>query len=222
MRAESKNKFGIALIIIGAILILSAICLVGYNYYESYRAGEASAEVLPSVKEYIENARADGVLPTVKPTPDPDADPDGDTTENAPVGEPTNSMTDVSFNGYDFIGMLSIPSLGLELPVMSDWSYSKLKLAPCRYYGSVHTNDLVIAAHNYATHFGYLKNLKASDIVIFTDMNGIEYAYEVVCIDMLRPNDISGMINGVYDLSLYTCTQDGNTRVTARCVRIYN
>lgn len=217
---KSKKVFGVALIIIGAMLVLSAIGLVGYNYYESSKAGEASAEVLPDVKDYIENAKTDGVLPTIKP----DIGQSGDeaATESEPVTEPSTGMANANFGGYDYIGVLSIPSLSLELPVMSDWDYARLKLAPCRYYGSVYTNDLVIAAHNYATHFGNLKNLKPSDLVIFTDMNGVEYKYEVICIDELRPNDISGMINGVYDLSLYTCTLGGRTRVTARCARIYD
>ena len=56
------------------------------------------------------------------------------------------------------IGILEIPALDLELPVISSWSYSSLRLAPCRYSGSAYKGDLVIAAHNYQSHFWGIKN----------------------------------------------------------------
>ena len=36
-------------------------------------------------------------------------------------------MATVNVDGYDCIGILSIPVFDLELPVLADWSYSKLK-----------------------------------------------------------------------------------------------
>ena len=65
-----------------------------------------------------------------------------------------------TINGYDYIGVLEIPALNLTLPIMADWDYDRLKIAPCRQFGSVETNDLVIAGHNYKTHFGYLDQLQ--------------------------------------------------------------
>jgi hypothetical protein len=71
----------------------------------------------------------------------------------------------VNINGDDFIGTITIPSINLELPVMSEYSYSKLKKAPCRYYGNLFTNDLIICAHAYETFFA---NLLLSAIGFFT------------------------------------------------------
>ena len=70
------------------------------------------------------------------------------------------------------MGVLTIPVLDLELPVLTDWSYEKLKKAPCHYYGSCHEKDFVIAAHNYNAHFGRLSKLQAGDDVMFTDVSG--------------------------------------------------
>ena len=39
-------------------------------------------------------------------------------------------MATVEVDGNACIGILSIPDLGLELPVLTDWSYAKLKKAP--------------------------------------------------------------------------------------------
>ena len=64
---------------------------------------------------------------------------------NAPPPTPIPEMPVVTVDGNDYIGYLSVPSLGLELPIMSDWDYDKLQLAPCRQLGSVYTDDLVLS-----------------------------------------------------------------------------
>ena len=138
------------------------------------------------------------------------------------VGESAapNYRTDGSpkrIDGYLCIGCLSIPSLGLELPVMSDWSYPQLKLSPCRYSGSTGTGDLVICAHNYARHFGKLKTLSEGAEVYFTDMDGMTRRYEVAAVEILPPTDLENMTAGEYDLTLFTCTYGGQSRVTVRC-----
>ena len=79
-------------------------------------------------------------------------------------------MPVVMLDGYEYVGYVEIPALELKLPVMSDWDYNRLTLAPCRQFGSSRTDDLVIAAHNYESHFGHLKDLSVGDAVTFTDM----------------------------------------------------
>ena len=130
------------------------------------------------------------------------------------------TMTEVEIDGYNYIGYLSIPSLDLELPVMSEWDYTRLKIAPCRYAGSTKNNDLVIAAHNYVSHFGPIKNLAQGDSVYFTDMDGIVSCYTVEEMDILAPTDVEEMTAGDYDLTLFTCTYGGKTRMTVRCGRV--
>ena len=135
-----------------------------------------------------------------------------DDTEKIPT-----EMATVKVDGYDCIGILSVPVLNLELPVLTDWSYAKLKRAPCHYYGTYYETDFVIAAHNYESHFGRLPELLAGDIVIFTDVNGVVYYYEVVLLETLPRDATKEMITSGFDLSLYTCTPGGANRVTVRC-----
>lgn len=120
-------------------------------------------------------------------------------------------------DGYSYIGYLSIPSLGLELPVMSEWSYPNLEHSPCRYSGSAEERNLVIAAHNYIRHFGPIKHLSVGDEVYFTSMEGVVYPYQVEEIDTLSPAAVEEMTAGDYDLTLFTCTYGGKNRVTVRC-----
>ena len=193
-----RNKAGTVLMALGTALLIAALSLFLWNQREARRAAAAAEEILPHLIEQIEPA---GAAPTLEEEPQ------------------SRDMTAVEIDGYEYIGYLSIPVLGLELPVMSEWDYTRLKTAPCRYTGSVFTGDLVIAAHNYVRHFGSLKTLSAGDAVYFTDMDGSVFTYEVSALEILSPTAIEEMTAGEYDLTLFTCTYGGKSRVTVRCDR---
>ena len=125
-----------------------------------------------------------------------------------------------TINGYDYIGVLEIPALNLTLPIMADWDYDRLKIAPCRQFGSVETNDLVSAGHNYKTHFGYLDQLQVGDAVNFTDVNGKVTVYHVELTSILQPDDVDAVQNSGYPLVLYSCTYSGKTRLTVFCKKV--
>jgi sortase A len=93
------------------------------------------------------------------------------------------------------------------------------KNSPCRYVGSVYTNDLIICAHNYSSHFGRLKELKQGDEIILVDMNGEIYTYHVELTEEIHRYNVEDMICSGYDLTLFTCTLDAVSRVTVRCTR---
>jgi LPXTG-site transpeptidase (sortase) family protein len=119
--------------------------------------------------------------------------------------------------GRPVTGYLSIPALELNLPIMSQWDSARLKIAPCRYFGSVNGEDLVLMAHNYASHFGRIKELKLGDEVIFTDMDGFSTRYLVVNKDVLSPYAVEEVTSGDFDLTLFTCTYGGENRIGVYC-----
>ena len=110
-----------------------------------------------------------------------------------------------------------MPAIGIELPVQDSWSLSLLKSAPCRYKGSAYRGDLIICAHNYATHFGRLGNLLPGDEVIFIDMEGTAFRYAVAEKETLAGTAVEEMESGEWDLTLFTCTFGGQARTTVRC-----
>lgn len=186
----------------GAALILAALSLFLWNRYEDARAGKAADKILPRVMEEIQKTQEE---------------------EKEGMSGPDSymaGMTEAELEGYTWIGCLSIPSLDLELPVMSEWSYRKLKISPCRYAGSIKTDNLVIAAHNYSRHFGTIGNLTPGDLVYFIDMDGMVSTYEVVETDILSPVDTEEMTDSGFGLTLFTCTYGGQSRVTVRCDRV--
>ena len=127
-------------------------------------------------------------------------------------------VEEIEGNGY--IGLLEIPALGLSLPVMSEWSYPNLKLAPCRYSGSAYTGNFTIAGHNYSTHFGPIGGLNAGDSITFTDMQGNRFAYEVQVVETLEATAVEDMVSEEWDLTLFTCDLSGESRVTVRCLQV--
>lgn len=190
------SKKAKVLIVAGLLLICAALGLAAFNLWSESNAGKASDEVL---------AQMEGMLPARS-----DAVPDY-------VLDPNMAMPTFSIDGADYIGIVQIPSLGLQLPVAADWSYPQLRTSPCRYSGSAYLDDLVICGHNYSSHFGRLKYLDAGEEVIFTDADGNVFIYEVCLVETMQPTAVTEMTSGQWDLTLFTCTIGGQSRVTVRC-----
>lgn len=196
----NKRRAGIALLVIGAVLILSALLLFMYNIWEDAKA-ENEAE---AIMNEMQAAITDGNVQ------------ESESNEEVPPMPVTN------IKGYDYIGYLHIPDLKLELPVMSEWDYTRLKKAPCRHFGSTYSDDLVIAAHNYNGHFGRLKDLELGAVITFTDVEGTVNTYSVAEHMKVGPYDVELIRDSEYDLILYTCTYGGNSRVAIGCERSEN
>lgn len=198
--------------LLGALLIIGAIVLTYWNQREDNAALESAVQIVPQLVEQIQENTAAEEVTSEETIPEPEM--------QIPVElltEEDKQMPEMEINGYRYIGFLSIPDLKLELPIMSTWNYRKLKIAPCRYTGSVRGEDLVLMAHNYKSHFGKLSRLDLGDNVYFTDMDGNTTAYEVVGKDVLDPTAVEVMTSGEYDLTLFTCTYGGASRVTVYC-----
>ena len=193
-----KAKRGAVWINAGLLLIAAALFLSAYNERESHEARDSARQVIAQLCDALPTEAGE---PTTLP----------DVRQEMPVK---------TINGRDYIGVLSIPSLELELPVISQWDYPALKVAPCRYSGSLYQDNLIICAHNYASHFGKLKTLQPGDIVLFTDMDEHVVTFQMVERETLNPMDAEGMEAGDWDLTLFTCTIDGQTRVTIRLERV--
>lgn len=216
-----RRKIGIICITLGTVLILGALSLLLYNQRENANAAASVNAVLPQLMEQIHKnpqEPTDAIVETTNPEATVPETKPLDPPETPEVTQPiSKEMDTVELEGHSYIGYVSIPSLRLTLPVMGDWSYPKLKIAPCRYYGSVNTQDLVLMAHNFDKHFGGLSTLNGGEVVAFTDVHGVTTEYTVVLVDILNPTDVEKMTAGDYDLTLFTCTYGGKTRVTVRC-----
>lgn len=194
----------------GLLLLAAALFLTAYNLYDGKRAGLATDKVAASlVSEMEENQRQE--------------DSEGQVPDY--VLYPDKEMPTIEIDGNRYIGLLEIPDLNLLLPVMAgEWSTSKLRIAPCRYSGSIYQDNLVIAAHNYARHFGKIQKLPVGTVLRFVDVEGNVFQYEIVCLETLGQYDVEEMLSedDEWDLTLFTCNYSGNARVTLRCKKDCN
>lgn len=206
-RQDGKVMKGKILTGVGLLLIAAALLLTVYNIRESDRAGAESEEMVvrmesltAALPERLETEKKE-LVPEYKKNPEME-------------------MPTVEVNGQECVGMIEIPALGLKLPVISEWSDAKLKKAPCRYSGSVYLKNMIIAGHNYRTHFSGIKRLNPGDSVVFTDADGNVFSYEVAEIETVGGYDIEKMEAGDWDLTLFTCTNKGKARAAVRCREI--
>ena len=183
------RRIGTIFVIFGLVLICSALSLFLYNNYQEQQSYKETENILSAL-------------------------------ENSELNNNETNDTDevtIDINGYEYIGFIEIPKIEIELPVLSEWDYARLKIAPCRQFGSINTDDIVIAAHNYKKHFGNLSSLNIGDEIILTDTSKNKHTYSVARMEVLKPTDVEKVQNSGYDLVLYTCTYGGKTRVTLFC-----
>lgn len=205
----------------GTMLILSALFLCVHNIIESRNAFQQSQVIVSELKKIIpeQPVTSTGIL--VQPSTDAEDVP---VTQEEDIFAPYEENPDelpapVELDGRYYCGFLTVPALGLELPVADGWSYEALKYSPCRYSGSAESRDLIIAAHNYNSHFGKISALSLGDEMIFTGTDGVQHRYTVDSTEMVDGYDVDSMFRGQqdeWDITIFTCTLSGKSRVTVR------
>lgn len=211
-----RNKVGLFCMITGGLLIIGAVILLVWNQWEAVQAQKATTEVLPVMVAEIENRKKE------KESNQKKIHNFGDILSEPERSEETEAFHAplLELNEKYYLGYLSIPDLQLDLPVLAEWSYAGLKQAPCRYTGNAGADDLVIMAHNYEYHFGRLQELQEGNLIYFTDAEGNIIIYEISAKDVLNSFAVEEITSGAYDLTLFTCTYGGQSRVTVYADRV--
>ena len=146
---------GTVLIGLGVLLLAGALGLTLYNRWDSNRAAAASEAIAKTLEGDISTNREEKEETRDAALPQPES--------TAFLSMPTETV-----NGYAYIGILDIPSVGVHLPVMHDWDMERLKISACRYTGSYYEDDLVICGHNYAKTFSPIRWTAIGAEVTFT------------------------------------------------------
>ena len=196
------NKKGLVSLIAGFICIMAALAFLINNILESQQAENASESIIHELNRQMDVANA--VV-----------------SEDFPTDNPDRIMPEMMVDDLGYIGILSVPELDLELPVLGDFDYDALQITPCLYSGTVYQNNMVIGAHNYDAHFGRIGNLHIGATVIFTDTERHSFQYEVVNAESLKPNQNEELTQKQHEndwnLTMFTCNYSGTERVTIRC-----
>lgn len=203
---KSKGTFFINF---GLILMLASFALIFFNLYEESEAKRSANLASIQLNEMILDKTDFSLL---------ENSVSFNEKENYLIN-PYMEMPIETVEDRDYIGVLEIEPLNLELPILSAWSYPNLKLSPCRYKGSVYLDNMILCAHNYTSHFGQFKYLNPGDKIHFTDVDGNQFHYLIDYIEILAPTDVEELEVGDWDLTLFTCTVGGRSRIVVRCTR---
>ena len=178
------------LVAAGALLLLAGALLAGQNLLTERRAARQTAALLAAVETRIA----------------------------APADLPAPEVTGDPWAGYEVIGVVGLPDLGLSLPVLADYTQDLLAVAPCRYTDdlALEPGQLVVAGHNYRTHFGRLGELAPGSRITWQNLDGVTYTYTVTEVTEIDAGDREALEQGDWDLTLFTCDVTRTRRILVR------
>ncbi len=205
----------------GLLLMAAALVLISLNFIRAHISGQRVDAVLaeiykarPIMAEAMEHQKNNAV----------DATPHATESERMYIPDyildPNMDMPPIRIDRQIYVGVLDIPKLALLLPIQSSYDKSKVDISPCLYQGSLYLDDMVLIGQNYNRHFGALQNLSIGDEMTFTDGVGNVFVYQVAEIEEIDGSAVDEMLAGDWDLTLFTCTVSGKTRLTVRCDRV--
>ena len=198
MTHDTSHRMGLIFILLGAAALTAAALLAGRNLLVERRAEQNASQLLARVEQW--SAQPEQVI-------------DQAVLADAPEDSPT------IWDSYDVDGVLSIPSLGLKLPVLSQYTEDLLKVSPCIYQGlgGGQPQRLVIAGHNYRSHFGSLNQLAPGDEITYRSLDKTETFFRVTQLVETGAEDAALLEEGQWDLTLLTCNLDMSRRLLVRC-----
>lgn len=222
-RNRRRRPVGIILIAVGILALTGAAAWFARNVAEDISADRFSRQTVEKIQHMMQTE------------PTGAADNAVEDKRNA-SGEAADEVLDARLiemqtyviEGVPYIGMLEIPSASLVLPVCSEWSYDNLSDSPCRYCGSYFTNDMVVCAHDFGSHFRAIRSLDIGDSVYFTPVGGQKIQYLVSNVETVAPTDIDKMVvntkpdgsGHLWDMTLFTCNFGGQTRCAVRLEKV--
>ena len=215
-RLRKHLSLGDVFLTIGLLLIAAALFWAMGNIREDRHAGAASEETL---SQLLSRTQQEQIVQNAMDAAQEDDEVFNELDIPDYLLNPDLEMPVTEIAGKKYLGFLSIPSLDLELPVSAELNREMLRIAPCYYTGSVYSDNMVIAAHNYRRHFGLIGSMNEGDLVIFTDTEGHIFQYKVNRVEILDAYEVDRMVDSEFALTLFTCTIGGKNRVTVRCVK---
>lgn len=204
------------------------VCILSsYYIYAEYSRNESeqvSQEILAEMEEdnTIKKADNNDVMVIMV---------DENRTNQAVSGEETeetnNTYTSKRGEQYSIEGTVTIPSIDISYPILSETSDALLEISVNKYWGPNpnEVGNYCIVGHNYRNGkmFGRLSELVNGDVVELEDLTGRKLTYKVYNKYVVVPTDTrctSQLTNGKKELTLITCTSNGTKRLVVKCRQV--
>lgn len=190
-----KNKiYNIILIILGIVLLV-VITLIAIKYGRNQINEKNLHSVVDELKTQIEQVGNNEELKQVQ----------------------------VEYQGYNAVGIISIPAIGIEYPILDTTNEKTMKVAITKFWGN-DVNELgnfTMAGHNNkdGTMFGKTKRLNIGDKINMTDLTGRTLEYEIFDQYLIDPNDVScvkSVKESTREVTLITCANGRSNRLITK------
>lgn len=130
-------------------------------------------------------------------------------------------------HGNKVVGIIRIPKIELEYPIIETTSIETLKLSITKFWGNQinEIGNVTLAGHNNlnGTMFGKTKKLEKGDIIELTDVQNVTLKYEIFDKYVIDPNDIKCILpveENTREVTLITCTNGNKNRLIIKAREI--
>ena len=178
MMSRKNDVIRKTLIIIGVCLLAAAIVLL-FAWQWNIHTSEQK------IKEYVSVIRE--LIPELQGA--------------VPEEHRDNTMSSLSIDGTDFVGILELPRFKSVLPVCAEWGTPSK--CPCRFSGSVYDQTMQIGGTSQKGQYDFHRDISVGDSVFFTDMEGNRFSYTVTDIRYEKNADQSTLQRKDASLTLF-------------------
>lgn len=231
MESRYSNILSIFLVI-AIVVIIGILAFFGYKVYKS---DETTKKAEDAVTEFDSNTgNTDNTNQTEKPSEEDNPTEPGTSLDDiinnfgnigntGSIYDQSGNSKDTYYDGYKVIGIVSIPSINIEYPILEENTSATLKIAIVAVHPKNPGNavnkegNLVLWGHNYknGTFFSDIGKLTTGAKIYIKDTTGTKIEYQVYNSYETTDSDMTYATrntDGAREITLSTCANESGKR----------
>lgn len=222
-------------------LSLLLVVLLGYSWWQDRSDNSEIDNLLTKTQEVIPSTRQVGVIATQTPenakkadtSSEKNAGKGGERGVEAAGGSGSGTtgsrgaspyLETVNLSGYEVTGILQVSDLNRSWPIIASGDPAATAKIPSIYGGNPASGNLVIADSADNRQFSRLKDLPDGSEVVFTDISGREYRYQIATVETVPSSKVAAISRHRerWDAAIFTPNFSGRSQLVTRLVKTEN